>query len=61
MLCGISYMLGGNNITQKDIIDEMNLDEFNLVMTNIDNLISKLGRLILKNIDSNDSREYKDN
>jgi hypothetical protein len=54
-------MLGGNNITQKDIIDEMNLDEFNLVMTNIDNLISKLGRLILKNIDSNDSREYKDN
>jgi hypothetical protein len=61
LLCGISYMLGGNNITQKDIIDEMNLDEFNLVMTNIDNLISKLGRLILKNIDSNDSREYKDN
>lgn len=36
-------MLGGNNVTQKDIIDEMNLDELNLVMTNIDNLISKLG------------------
>ena len=30
-------------------------------MTNIDNLISKLGKLILKNVDSNNSRDYIDN
>ena len=30
-------------------------------MTNIDNLISKLGKLILKNVDSNKSRDYIDN
>lgn len=51
-------MLGGNNVTQKDIIDEMNMDQYNLVMTNIDNLISKLGKLILKNIDDSNGREY---
>lgn len=27
-------------------------------MTNIDNLISKLGKLILKNIDDSNGREY---
>ena len=51
LLCGIAYMLGGNSLTQKNIIEEMMLDDLNKVMKNIDILISKLGKFILKNID----------
>lgn len=61
LLCGISYMLGGNNITQKNIIEEMDGDELNKVMKNIDLLISKLGKFILKNIDDGMSKEDGDN
>lgn len=53
LLCGIAYMLGGNTLTQKNIIEEMVSDELNKVMKNIDILISKLGKFILKNIDDN--------
>lgn len=56
LLCGIAYMLGGNTLTQKNIIEEMTLDDLNKVMKNIDILISKLGKFILKNIDDGNLR-----
>ncbi len=49
-------MLGGNTLTQKNIIEEMQSDELNKVMKNIDILISKLGKFILKNIDDGNVR-----
>ncbi len=61
LLCGITYMLGGNTLTQKNIIEEMQGDELNKVMKNIDILISKLGKFILKNIDDGNSREDPEN
>lgn len=56
LLCGIAYMLGGNTLTQKNIIEEMRQDDLNKVMKNIDILISKLGKFILKNIDDSNPR-----
>lgn len=44
-------MLGGNTLTQKNIIEELDADDMNKVMNNIDILISKLGKFILKNVD----------
>ena len=61
LLCGIAYMLGGNTITQKNIIEEMMNDDLNKVMMNIDILISKLGKFILKNIDDGNIKEDPDN
>lgn len=61
LLCGISYMLGGNNITQKNIIEEMDGDDLNKVMKNIDLLIAKLGKFILKNIDDGSIKEEANN
>lgn len=55
-MCGIAYMLGGNSITQKNIIEEMQQDNYNIVMKNIDTLISKLGKFILKNIDDGNTK-----
>jgi hypothetical protein len=49
-------MLGGNSITQKNIIEEMQQDNYNIVMKNIDTLISKLGKFILKNIDDGNTK-----
>ncbi len=49
-------MLGGNTLTQKNIIEEMDADRLNLVMKNIHTLISKLGMFILKNIDEGNSK-----
>lgn len=60
-MCGIAYMLGGNTLTQKNIIEEMVSDELNKVMKNIDILISKLGKFILKNIDDNNISEDLEN
>lgn len=54
-------MLGGNTLTQKNIIEEMVSDELNKVMKNIDILISKLGKFILKNIDDNNISEDLEN
>lgn len=54
-------MLGGNTLTQKNIIEEMQGDELNKVMKNIDILISKLGKFILKNIDDGNVREDPEN
>ena len=54
-------MLGGNTLTQKNIIDEMVLDDLNKVMKNIDILISKLGKFILKNIDDGNVKEDPNN
>ncbi len=54
-------MLGGNTFTQKDIIDEMMRDDLNKVMKNIDILISKLGKFILKNVDDGNVKEDPDN
>ena len=53
LLCGISYLFGGNSNSQKNIIDEIAADKDNRVMRNLDNLISKLGKFILKNIEEN--------
>lgn len=50
LLCAISYLLGGNSLTQKSIIEELNNDDENKVFKNIEMLIDKLGKLILKNI-----------
>ena len=44
-------MLGGNQTTQKAMIEEVLNDTDNKVFRNLANLISKLGKLILKNID----------
>ena len=49
-------MLGGNTLTQKNIIEEMDSDRLNLVMKNIHALISKLGMFILKNIDEGNAK-----
>ena len=51
LLCGISYLLGGNEKTQKNIIEELGEDEENKVLSNIKGLILKLGALIRQNID----------
>jgi hypothetical protein len=56
LLCGIAFMLGGNTLTQKNIIDEMVRDDLNKVMKNIDILISKLGKFILKNVDDGNAK-----
>lgn len=61
MLCGIAYMLGGNTLTQKNIIEELDADDLNKVMNNIDILISKLGKFILKNIDDSNVKEDPEN
>lgn len=51
LLCGISYLWGGNTNSQKNLIEEIATDNENKVMRNIDALISKLGKFILKNIE----------
>lgn len=51
LLCGIAYLFGGNGNTQKNMIEEINGDTENRIMRNIDALISKLGKFILKNIE----------
>lgn len=50
-LCSIAYLLGGNQVTQDDLIDQIKTDPDGRVFKNISDLISKLGRLIIKNID----------
>jgi hypothetical protein len=50
LLCAISYLLGGNTLTQKNIIEELDKDAENKVFENIEALIQKLGMLIKKNI-----------
>lgn len=50
-LCGISYLFGGNSLVQKDLIEKIGTGTENRVMRNIEALISKLGKFILKNID----------
>lgn len=50
-LCGIAFMLGGNEVTQKNMKEEIDQDVDGKVFKNINNLIGKLGKLILKNID----------
>jgi len=35
LLCSISYLLGGNNLTQKSMIEELMKDEENKVFKNI--------------------------
>lgn len=51
LLCGISYLLGGNISTQNNIREELNGDTENKVLKNIKLLITKLGVLIRKCID----------
>jgi hypothetical protein len=51
LLCAIAYLLGGNPITQKDIIEELQKDSDNQVFGNIEALMINLGKLIRKNID----------
>lgn len=51
LLCGISYLFGGNTTTQKNMIEEIGADNENKVMKNIETLITKLGKFILKNIE----------
>lgn len=51
LLCGIGYLLGGNKVTQQNLIEEIQKDPDNKVFRNIKNLIIKLGKIILKNID----------
>ena len=57
LLCGISYLFGGNSYSQKNIIDEISTDSENRVMRNLDKLISKLSKFILKNIEQNKKQE----
>lgn len=51
LLCGIAFLLGGNQATQKTLVEEIMADPDNRVFKNLQALISKLGKLILKNID----------
>ncbi len=51
LLCGIAYLFGGNTATQKNMIQEIGADQENRVMKNIEGLITKLGKFILKNIE----------
>jgi hypothetical protein len=51
LLCGISYLFGGNTNTQKNMIDSIGADSENKVMRNLEFLIAKLGKYILKNIE----------
>jgi hypothetical protein len=55
LLCAIAYLLGGNTLTQKNIIEELDKDQENKVFENIEALIFKLGKLIRKNIDENNT------
>jgi hypothetical protein len=55
LLCAIAYLLGGNTLTQKNIIEELDKDQDNKVFENIEALIFKLGKLIRKNIDENNT------
>jgi hypothetical protein len=64
LLCGIAYLLGGNQITQRNLIEEVKRDQDNRVFRNIMSLIIKLGKIILKNIDEsnmkpNQSEEFQ--
>ena len=59
LLCGISYLLGGNKTTQNNIREELNNDSDNKVLKNIRNLIIKLGGLIRKCIDEDKAHLFK--
>ena len=63
-LCGISFLFGGNRATQNSMIAEINKDPEVRVFQNISNLITKIGKLILKNLDERNyvpstSSQYK--
>ena len=62
-LCGISMLFGGNKITQKNIIEDID-SKGGKIFQNISNLIIKIGKLILKNLDERNyepstSSQYK--
>ena len=56
LLCGIAYLLGGNAITQKNLIEEIKKDPDNRVFRNLASLITKLGKIILKNVDESNHK-----
>lgn len=57
MLCGISYLFGGNTNTQKNMIETISQDTENKVMRNLECLISKLGEFIVKNIEESTKKD----
>ena len=61
LLCAIAYLLGGNVITQKNVLEELEKDEDNKVFTNIEALIFTLGKLIRKNIDESNTMKDEAN
>jgi hypothetical protein len=61
LLCAIAYLLGGNNVTQKNVLEELEKDEENKVFANIESLIVVLGKLIRKNIDESNTMKKEAN
>lgn len=57
LLCGISFLFGGNTNTQKNMIETISMDSENKVMKNLECLISKLGEFIVKNIEESSKKE----
>lgn len=61
LLCAIAYLLGGNSVTQKNVLEELDKDEESKVFANIEALIFKLGKLIRKSIDEANTQKDEDN
>lgn len=61
LLCAIAYLLGGNAVTQKNVLEELDKDDESKVFANIEILIFKLGKLIRKSIDEANTQKDEDN
>lgn len=61
LLCAIAYLLGGNPVTQKNVLEELDKDEESKVFGNIEALIFKLGKLIRKSIDEANTQKDEAN
>ena len=60
LLCAIAYLLGGNAVTQKNVLEELDKDDESKVFANIEILIFKLGKLIRKSIDEANTQKDED-
>jgi|JI61114C2RNA_FD_contig_123_6672_length_6460_multi_3_in_0_out_0_7 hypothetical protein len=61
LLCGIAFLLGGYELCQKSINEQIQNDNENKVFVNINALIDKLGDLIYKNNIKKESDDESNN